>query len=162
MDSILSRDEINSLINISDCYVSLHRSEGFGLPLAEAMYLGKPVIATAYSGNMDFMTINNSFPVKYKLVEIEKDVGPYRAGSVWAEPDYYYAAEMMRYVYENKDSSVYIGKIAAHDIKTQFSPLVIGQIMDDRIQHLLNALVTQGCATQYGGHFALQGGSAKS
>ena len=140
IDSILSREEINSLINISDCYVSLHRSEGFGLPLAEAMYLGKPVIATAYSGNMDFMTINNSFPVKYKLVEIEKDVGPYRAGSVWAEPDYYYAAEMMRYVYENKDSSVYIGKIAAHDIKTQFSPLVIGQIMADRIERITGAI----------------------
>lgn len=134
IDSYLTKKEVNSLISLSDCYISLHRSEGFGLPLAEAMYMGKPVIATAYSSNMDFMNVNNSFLVKYKLVEIEKDIGPYKAGSVWAEPDIYHAAEMMRFVYENRELSAQTGRVASEDIKNQFNPHVIGERISYRIK----------------------------
>ena len=134
IESYLSKRDINSLINISDCYVSLHRSEGFGLPLAEAMYLGKPVIATGYSGNLDFMTANNSFLVKYKLIEIEKDIGPYKAGSIWADPDVYHAAEVMRYVYENKNIGKKMGQIASEDIKSQFSPSAIAKTINERLK----------------------------
>ena len=63
-----------------DAYVSLHRSEGIGLTIAEAMGLGKPVIATGWSGNTDFMDVSNAFPVGYRLVEIEENVGPYHGG----------------------------------------------------------------------------------
>ncbi len=134
IDNVLPKAELNSLIDLSDCYVSLHRSEGFGLPLAEAMYLGKPVIATAYSGNMDFMNVNNSFLVKYKFAEIEKDVGPYKAGSMWAEPDVNHAAELMRYVYEHQEASAEIGKIAAEDIKNKFNPHEIGKLIRNRMK----------------------------
>ncbi len=104
-DAVWPREAINALLATCDCYVSLHRSEGFGLTLAEAMYLGKPVIATAYSGNMDFMREDNSFLVRYKSVKLEKDYGPYKKGCVWAEPDLEQAAELMRHVYEHRQAT---------------------------------------------------------
>ena len=68
IDRYLDPLDNSSLIALCDCYVSLHRAEGFGLGPAEAMWLGKPVIATGYSGNLDFMTPTNSLLVDYRLV----------------------------------------------------------------------------------------------
>lgn len=138
IDGYLHSEEINALMSLSDCYVSLHRSEGFGLPLAEAMYLGKPVIATGYSGNTDFMNVNNSFPVKYRLVEIEKDFGPYKKGNIWAEPDAAHAAEMMRLVYENRELASRIGLAASVDIMRDYSPSVCGRKISQRLQVIMN------------------------
>ena len=70
-----------------DCYVSLHRSEGFGLTLAECMALGKPVIGTAFSATTDFMTDENSYPVPYELTRVGADCEIYPAEGTWAEPD---------------------------------------------------------------------------
>jgi glycosyltransferase involved in cell wall biosynthesis len=133
---LLSREEVNSLIKLSDCYVSLHRSEGFGLTLAEAMSLQKPVIATGYSGNTDFMTLSNSFLVNYALKEIERDLGPYPKGAVWAEPDLDHAAELMRFVYEHRDVAEEIGRRARQDILRQLHPQVVGQLMKDRLEKI--------------------------
>jgi glycosyltransferase involved in cell wall biosynthesis len=94
IDGVLSREQTVALMKAADCYVSLHRSEGFGLTMAEAMSLAKPVIATAYSGNMEYMTPGNSFLVKYTLTGIDGEYGPYKTG-VWAEPDLEHAAELM-------------------------------------------------------------------
>ncbi len=84
-----------------DCYVSLHRSEGFGLTMAEAMLLEKPVIATRYSGNLAFMTDANSFLCDYKLRRIGKGSEPYPPDARWAEPDIAHAAKLMRFVHDN-------------------------------------------------------------
>ena len=65
------------LVWACDCYVSMHRSEALGLTMAEAMYAGKPVIATGYSGNMDFMTVENSFPIPFELVSVGPGAEPY-------------------------------------------------------------------------------------
>ena len=100
------------------------------------MYLRKPVIATAYSSNMDFMNVNNSFPVKYRLVEIEKDIGPYKKGNLWAEPDVTHAAELMRFVYDNKESSAECGRNASSDIKKNLSPAVCGGLILDRFKRI--------------------------
>ena len=67
LDETMDQKRRYDLINACDCYVSLHRSEGFGLTMAEAMLMEKPVIATGYSGNLDFMTHENSFLCGYKL-----------------------------------------------------------------------------------------------
>ncbi len=133
IDQVLSREEINTLIRLSDCYVSLHRSEGFGLTIAEAMTLEKPVVATAYSGNMDFMTTGNSFPVNYRLVELDRDHGPYRKGNVWAEPDMEHAAELMRFVYENRDRANEIARKARQDVLRQLSPQAVGELVKQRL-----------------------------
>jgi len=94
----LSRSATLALIARTDAYVSLHRSEGFGLPIAEAMALGKPAIATAYSGNMDFTDSETAFLVDYDLAELDESHGVYKAGSQWAEPDLDSAARQMQSV----------------------------------------------------------------
>jgi glycosyltransferase involved in cell wall biosynthesis/SAM-dependent methyltransferase len=97
-DGYVSGDRLAALTAACDCYVSLHRSEGFGLTIAEAMALGKPAIATGYSGNLAFMDEQSSYLVPYTLTELDRAVGPYPAGTVWAEPDLGVAAELMRNV----------------------------------------------------------------
>jgi GT2 family glycosyltransferase/glycosyltransferase involved in cell wall biosynthesis len=133
IDQVLGREEINTLIRLSDCYVSLHRSEGFGLTIAEAMSLEKPVIATAYSGNMDFMTAGNSLPVKYRLVEVEQDHGPYKKGNLWAQPDVDHAAGQMRFVYENRDAARELGRRARQDVLRDLSPKAVGELVKERL-----------------------------
>lgn len=98
---ILQRDQVNGLIQCVDAVVSLHRAEGFGLVLAEAMYLGTPVIATGWSSNTEFMTRENSCLVDYEIVEMDEDVGLLKKGNHWAEPDLAQAAKYMKVLYED-------------------------------------------------------------
>lgn len=132
-DAVISRPALNSLMSMCDAYVSLHRSEGFGLTLTEAMSMGKPVIATAYSGNMDFMTPSNSFPVKYRLVDIEEDYGFYTKGCEWAEPDLDHAAELMRHVYAHRDEAAEVGKRAQQDVCSRLHPQTVGRMIRERL-----------------------------
>ena len=124
----LDRPDVLALIENCDAYVSLHRSEGFGRTLAEAMLFGKPVIATNYSGNVDFMPVDLSYNVNYKLKKLQ--IGDYQwaenAEAVWAEPDIEHAAIQLRSARSagsslNKDIKKY-----AQDI---FSPKRVGQLM---------------------------------
>lgn len=101
LDGYMAGATRDALMNTCDCYVSLHRSEGFGLTLAEAMTLGKPTIATAYSGNLAFMTAENSFLVPAPRAPIPAGCLPYPEGDWWAEPDLDAAASLMRLVYDN-------------------------------------------------------------
>jgi glycosyltransferase involved in cell wall biosynthesis len=105
LDEMMTRAEAYGLIEMCDCFVSLHRSEGFGLGLAEAMLMAKPVIATGYSGNLDFMNRENSFLVDYERVEIKEDRPIYTRGNFWAEPSIEQAAAYMREVYERRDEA---------------------------------------------------------
>jgi glycosyltransferase involved in cell wall biosynthesis len=134
VDRVLERAEVRGLMARADCYVSLHRSEGFGLTIAEAMAIGKPVIATAYGGNTDFTTAANSVPVPYDLVPLERDHGPYRQGRVWAEPDLVRAAEAMRYVVAQPDAARALGARAARDVATMLSPSTIGRLVERRLR----------------------------
>lgn len=132
-EGVVPREGVNFLMATADCYVSLHRSEGYGLTLAEAMSLGKPAIATAYSGNMDFMTPNNSYLVDYRIVEIEKDYGPYSKGFVWADPDLDHAAHLMRCAYEKRDQAAVIGQQAREDLYSNLHPRVVGRRIRERL-----------------------------
>ncbi|MEG4500020.1 glycosyltransferase [Microcoleus sp. F10-C6] len=136
LDGYLSKDEINGLLYNCDCYVSLHRCEGFGLTMAEAMFYGKPVIATGYSSNTEFMNVGNSYLVKYKLIPIEKDCGPYKKGNVWAQADVEHAADSMRYVFNNYREAQQIGVIAAEEIKTLLNPQVTGNKIRKRLEYI--------------------------
>lgn len=96
INGMLEKKEVNSLIKCCDVYVSLHRAEGYGLVLAEAMKLGVPTIATAYSANTEFQTNDTACLVKYKLVRIKHDLYPYHKNTFWAEPDIQDASEAMK------------------------------------------------------------------
>lgn len=88
--------ESDALTAAADIVLSLHRSEGFGLVLAEAMLLGKPVVATGWSGNMEFMDETNSVPVPYRLIPAHDPRGVYELpGAMWAEPDVGAASMML-------------------------------------------------------------------
>jgi glycosyltransferase involved in cell wall biosynthesis len=139
-DGYLEREKMNSLINVSDCYVSLHRSEGFGMGIAEAMLFGKPVIVTAYSGNMDFTNEANSLLVKYKLKELDHDSGTYRKGSIWAEPDTEHASELMRWVFEHRDEANAIGKRGLEYVRDRYSAACVGMKIKARLDDLVKGL----------------------
>lgn len=104
-EGYLRRPLQGSLMAACDCFVSLHRSEGFGLLLGEAMALGRPVIATGYSGNLDFMTPENSFLVDWTYGRVPAGCGVYEEGERWAEPDIEHAAELMRLVVSRPDEA---------------------------------------------------------
>jgi glycosyltransferase involved in cell wall biosynthesis len=133
MDGYLSAIENSTLTALSDCYVSLHRSEGFGLTIAEAMALGKPTIATAYSGNLDFMTAENSYLCPARCCEVGPEREPYPAGSHWAEPDVKAAAKLLRHVYEQRAEAASRASRAAQDIKSLHSPGLSSSIISERL-----------------------------
>ncbi len=133
LEGHLSRHEMLTLVASCDSYVSLHRSEGFGLGMAQAMYFGKPVIATGYSGNMEFMNHNNSFLVKYKLTELEQDFGPYEKGNFWAEPDINDAADLMYRVFQKTDDVVKIAEQGRLNIQNKMTPSITGRQIIDRL-----------------------------
>jgi glycosyltransferase involved in cell wall biosynthesis len=138
-DGYVSAIEKNTLTAMCDCYVSLHRSEGYGLTMAEAMALGRPVIATGYSGNLEFMTEKNSYLCSSTFRRIGPDAPPYPATSRWADPDLDEAAFFMRQVYENQAEAQARGLRAADDIRLLHSPLVAGTAIRERIEMIRHA-----------------------
>jgi glycosyltransferase involved in cell wall biosynthesis len=137
IDGHLMKKEVNALIYNCDCYVSLHRAEGFGLTMAEAMYFGKPTIATAYSSNTEFMNVGNSFLVKYDLVPITEDIGLYKTGNIWAEPDIEHAAAMMHYVFHNYQQAKLVGARGCREIQSLLSPQALGKKIRNRLEHII-------------------------
>ena len=132
-DGYLSAIQNNTLTALADCYVSLHRSEGFGLTIAEAMALGKPAIATAYSGNLEFMTEENSYLCPAQRSEVGPEHEPYPASSHWSEPDLETAARLLRHVYTNQEEARERGLRAAEHIRRSHEPAVSGSVIRDRL-----------------------------
>lgn len=135
-DGFLSREEMFGLQNAMDCYVSLHRSEGFGLGMAECMYLGKPVIATAYSGNLDFMDRDNSLLVDCRMIPLKDGDYPYWQGQQWADADVAHAARLMRQVFEDREGAARIGAAAAASIRKTNSKAVCGAAVTARLREI--------------------------
>jgi glycosyltransferase involved in cell wall biosynthesis len=98
-DQYLSKDEMMLLMKSANCYISLHRSEGLGLGLAEAMRLGTLTVATAYSGNMEFMSISNSLLVDFEMTPVISSDYPYSGDNFWADPINLDARKKMRIAY---------------------------------------------------------------
>jgi glycosyltransferase involved in cell wall biosynthesis len=136
IDRLLTRDELTSLIDACDCFVSLHRSEGFGLGPAEAMSLGKAAIITNWSGNTDYMTADNCIAIEYQLVPLERDYGPYKAHQHWAEPDLGHTAHWMKRLVAEPELAKTIGLRGQETINTHFSPRAVGKIIQDRLREI--------------------------
>jgi glycosyltransferase involved in cell wall biosynthesis len=136
VDNYYSAEQKNSLLGLCDCYVSLHRSEGLGLTMGEAMGLGKPVIATAYSGNLDFMTPDNSYLVDYVQDAVPAGCTPYPKGAPWADPSIDQAAEYMRRVYEAPTEAVRKGQLARQDVLTKHNAASAGRFVAERLESI--------------------------
>ena len=129
--------EKNALIRELDCYVSLHRSEGFGLTIAEAMLLGTPVIATDYGGSRDFVSAFNALLVDHRPVAVGPGHEPYPAAAEWAEPDIGHAAKRMREAYEQRDALRDRAARARADVLARHASAVAGRAMADRLARVL-------------------------
>lgn len=135
-DVELDKNSLNQLINTCDAYVSMHHSEGFGLTLAEAMYLGKPTVATNYSGNTEFMNQDNSYLIDYQIGLIEEPDSNFCAKTIWAKPMLDDAVDKLIEVYENSDLRKLKAKNASQYVKEKLSFYAIGGIIKNRLNHL--------------------------
>ena len=135
-DSTLGRGEMDALTNCADCIVSLHRSEGFGLLIAEAMYLGKPVIVTNYSGNTDFTRAENSMLVDYRMIPVGHNSAPYHPASVWADPDVEQAASHMKAIVRDRDLRAGISEAGQEFVRETLSAKTIGDAMRKHLEAL--------------------------
>lgn len=132
----LSRADIYALEAACDCFVSLHRSEGFGLAIAESMLLGKPVISTDWSATAEFVNADNGCPVRAKLITLEQNHGPYAKGSTWADPDPVHAAEWMTRLFADRALAPRLGAAAKETITARFAPAVIGARYRRRLESI--------------------------
>lgn len=124
IDSFIPQEDLVNLTDACDVYISLHRGEGFGLGIAEAMSLGKPVIVTNYSSTTEFCKLDNSIPIPYTIVTVHPDQvdnETYRKVSTWAEPDYDSAAEALLRLYNNPGLRAKLGAAAKNFIEDYFS-----------------------------------------
>lgn len=151
LDVVLDRGQMLGLIAACDAVVSLHRSEGFGLLLAEAMATGKPTIATAYSANTDFMTPENSLLVSYRLTKNHIEWGPYARGALWADPNVNEAAVLMRRLVDDPHLRERLGKRARQDMAQSHSPHRIGELIRARLAAILS---DGGRSSRATAHFA--------
>jgi glycosyltransferase involved in cell wall biosynthesis len=148
IDAELTREAMNGLLASIDVYVSLHRSEGLGLGIAEAMFLGKPVVVTAYSGNMDFTDAANSCLVGYELREIEEadhiylasSATVYQPGLHWAEPSIPQAADWLRRLYDHPEWRRRIGSAGAATIRSRYSRAAVQRVLVRRLHEIERSL----------------------
>lgn len=144
IDRQMTGEEFEGLFHASDVYVSLHRSEGFGLGLAEAMAIGKAVIGTGYSGNLDFMTADNSCLVGYELraLNLEDQLDnpgmaeTYVRGSLWADPDIGQAAQWMQLLADCPDLRAELGMRAAQDMRESYSEGAVASVAIGRLAEI--------------------------
>ena len=134
INQVMNRNDVLALLECCDCFVSLHRSEGFGRGPAEAMYLGKPVIVTNYSGNLDFTRADDSLLVDHTLIPVQPGQYVFGEGQVWADVDISHAARQMRQVFEQSPQVAEIARNGERVIKEEFSYSAIARRMNDRLR----------------------------
>jgi glycosyltransferase involved in cell wall biosynthesis len=135
-DDDFDRHQMQGLLSVVDSYISLHRAEGLGLLMAESMYLGKPVIATGYSGNMVFMNTQNSCLVSYELIPVAKGGYIESEGQYWAEPNIEEAASYMMKIFSDESFRSSLKKSAALYIRENHSFRKMGEAIQNRLQEL--------------------------
>ena len=136
LNAVLTRGDTLALLDLADCYASLHRAEGLGLGLAESMLLGKPVIATNYSGNLDFMTPDTAYLVDYDLVPVGPGVDPYPEHALWAEARVEHAARLMRQVFDDPEAAKATGERGQRHAAAVLDPRKFGAKMLARLAEI--------------------------
>ncbi|WP_417743875.1 glycosyltransferase family 4 protein, partial [Salipiger sp.] len=141
LNETLSYRDLLQLKAGADCYVSLHKSEGWGFGMIEAMALKVPVVCTAYSGNMEFCSEDTAWLVDYEESPLRQ--GDYifvRPGSLWAEPSVSDAARQLRAVYDDPDARAAKVEAAYTHIRDNFSTAPIARRYGERLREILAGL----------------------
>lgn len=141
IERTLEREETLQLIACCDAVASLHRSEGLGLLIAEAMVLGKPVIATDYSATTELVSRHTGWPVDFKLVPVPEGHYPFHEGQVWAEPDEGHAAWQMRQVFHHRDEAEQRAQAAREQLCARFGTEACAQRMRQRLDEISSPVV---------------------
>jgi glycosyltransferase involved in cell wall biosynthesis len=136
IDDLFDRPRMIALMAACDAFVSLHRAEGFGRGLAESMLLGKPVVATGYSGNMDFTTPETACVVDYRLVPVGAGEYPHGEGQQWAEPDVDHAAAHLRRVAADRAWSAELAERGRALVDAQHGLAAAGRLYRARLAEL--------------------------
>ena len=136
MDRTLDRADMLGLMAACDSFVSLHRAEGFGIGMAEAMRLGKIVIGTDFSGSRCFLDATTGYPVPFSLRPVEPHEYPWAAGQVWAEPDVAEAARIMRHVLACPDEARRRAEAGRSAVEAGFGRAAVGKAIRDRLAEL--------------------------
>jgi hypothetical protein len=128
---------VRSLINACDCFVSLHRSEGFGRGPGEAMALGRLAMATGWSGNVDFMTAQNALLVRHDMVALQDGDYPHWEGQDWADPDVGHAFELLRDAIADRPARAAMARRGRSDVLRSHGNRAVGLRILDRLQRIL-------------------------
>lgn len=139
IDRTMGRVELTQLMALCDAYVSLHRSEGFGRIIAEAMLLGLPTVTTHFSGNVDFCTPQTSFLVDGPRVALTPSDYILHEGQYWCDPDVDQARQQMRRVFEHRDEARAVAQAARHNIQTHYSIEAVAAAYRSRLRELRTA-----------------------
>ena len=138
INKTLPKPELYALISLCDVYVSLHRSEGFGLIMAEAMFLGTVCVATNYSGNLEFMNKDNSSLVEYKMIEVDTSTQMvYEKGNKWADADVEDASKYMKKLFEDKKYYKKLQKNAIEYVNKYLTPEYCGKLIKKRYDEII-------------------------
>ena len=137
IDESLTRQEMLALLDATDCYTSLHRAEGFGFGLTEAMALGKPVIGTDYSGNTEFLTPATGYPIPYSLKPVGAHEYIYPEGQVWAYPDEDACAAAMVRVFSEPEDAKARAVAGQRFVLHRYGPANVGRIVEQRVREIL-------------------------
>lgn len=136
----MSRQDVINLMSSCNCYISLHRSEGFGRVIAEAMLLGQPVVATNFSGNVDFCTPDTSFLVNGELIPLNPGDYIFSEGQYWCDPDIDEAASKLLNIYEDPLHRSKVSLAGKQLIEKNYSMEAVSRAYAERLQQIKNSL----------------------
>lgn len=137
IDQLLSREALDALFCRADALISLHRAEGFGLNLADAMAIGLPVVATGYSANLEFMPIGSAELIPWQTAAVPHNCGDYRRGQRWAEPDQAAAAAALRRLVHDAAHRIRLAQAGAHAVRERLATERLKAIVQQRLGRLL-------------------------
>ena len=137
-NDVITREQLTALQASCDAYVSLHRAEGFGMGMAECMQLGKPVIATSWSGNMEFMDADSAALVRFTLVPVKPGQYPFGEGQRWAEPDATHAASLMAKLAGDPEAATQLGERGRLHVQRVLSPERVARQIMERVSVIMS------------------------
>jgi glycosyltransferase involved in cell wall biosynthesis len=151
IDGVLPAADLAAMQASADIYLSLHRAEGFGLGIAEFMALGKPVVVTGYSGNMDFTDDTTAAIVGYDLISVRPGEYPHSEGAQWAEPRIADAVRALKELGASAEFRTALGRRGQARVREKLSIEAVGALMRARLEEIDADLKTPAIVSRLAG-----------